>query len=351
VNSTLPSPWLHPDTKARVSILPPGSDVTVRAGEAVRAGDVIANLPPEQCVIALADRLLLSRDAGIAAIEALDGMSVEAGESLGRHRTGLRTRTVQAPSSGIIRGMPEQGAICIIPRDERPLLRADRPGIVTDIEADRVTITSRVLCCHLAFVIGSSSAYGKLAITANGRNGTAPERPETVERASIFTALPHIAGIADLPAALRDAPGPIIVGTVSEAVAWEILTRSSAESDDAGQAVAVLLGPGERAVGERAIERLQIFDGSLLDLDLSRGEMTIFPGNLAEREWEARAQDSVGGEAFTVDPARWHMPCMVTGPAVLGSLETGVRTALVRSEPTSGGAEWVPVVNIIKCPD
>jgi hypothetical protein len=351
VSSILPRPWLSADTESRAYILPPGAEVAVQAGETVPAGGAIANLPPLPRVIALADSLRLSHDASLAAIQALDGTTIEAGGLLGKHRVGLRTRTLHAPYSGTIRGVPELGAVAILPGEEQQTLRADRPGVVATIEPDRATITSRVLRCRLAFITGLGRAYGRLALAPNGRGGAPAERPDTDGREAVITALPHIASMADLTAALRRAPGPIIVGTVSEAVAWDMLLRQIDGGDDAEPIIAVLLGPGESGIGERAIEGLRRFDGAIFDLDPSGGTMTIFTEASTEGVEEEPPGDRNTGEALVLDPARWHLPCVVAGTAELGLLETGVRSLLVRTSPTGDGAAWVPVVNVAKCAD
>jgi hypothetical protein len=351
VSSTRPRPWLSADTESRAYILPPGAEVAVQAGEAVPAGGAIANLPPLPRVIALADSLRLSHDAGVKAIEALDGTTIEAGGLLGKHRVGLRTRTLHAPCSGTIRGVPELGAVAILPGEEQQMLRADRPGVVATIEPDRVTIASRVLRCRLALITGLGGAYGRLAFAPNGRGDAPAERSDMGGEEAAITALPHIATMADLTAALRRASGPIIVGTVSETVAWDMLLRQMDGGDNAGPAIAVLLGPGESGIGERAIEGLRRFDGAIIDLDPYGSTMTIFTEASTEGAEEESPDDRNTGEAFTLDPARWHLPCIVVGTAELGLLETGVRTLLVRTSPTGDGAAWVPVVNVAKCAD
>lgn len=351
MGSTLPRPWLSADTNSRAYVLPPGAEIAVQAGETVRAGDAIANLPPLPRLIALADSLRLSHDASVTAIQALDGSTIEAGGLLGKHRTGLRTRTLHAPCSGTICGVPELGAVSILSGEERPILRADRPGVVATIEPDRVTITSHVLRCRLAFITGLGGTYGRLTFAPGVRGDALPKRPDTGEREAAFTALPHIASIADLTVALRRAPGPIIVGTVSEAVAWDMLLRQTDGSDDAGPLIAVLLGPGDIGIGERAIEGLRRFDGATLDLDPHSGQMTIFNEASTEGAEEESPDDRTTGEALTLDPAQWHIPCIVAGTAALGLHEMGVRTMLVRTLPTGDGAAWVPTVNVAKCAD
>lgn len=351
MGSAFPRPWLSADTESRAYILPPVAEVVVRAGETVEAGDAIANLPPLPRVIALADFLRLSHDASVTAIQALDGTTIEAGGLLGKHRTGLRTRSLHAPCSGAIQSVPEHGAIAILPSEDRQILRADRPGVVATIEPDRVTITSRVLRCRSAFIIGRGAAYSRLAFAGSERGEAVPERPDTDRKEAVITTLPHIASLADLTTACRRAPGPIIVGTVSEAVAWEMLIRQMEGGDDAGHIVAVLLGPGDIRSGERAIERLRGFDGAMLGFAPHGGQMTIFTEASTEGREEESPDDRNTGEAFALDPARWHLPCIVTGAAELGLHETGVRTLLVRTVPTGEGAAWVPVVNVAKCAD
>jgi hypothetical protein len=351
VGRTLPRSWLRADTESRAYLLPPGADVTARAGEPVRAGDAIANLPPLRRIVALVDGLHLSHEAGVAAIQALDNTPVEAGDLLGRHRTGLRMRTLHAPSSGKVRGIPSCGVVTILPSEECQVFRAERPGVVATIEPDRVTIVSSVLRCRLAIATGVCGAYARLALTHAGRDEAKPERPGPTEHETVITALPHISTMAELAAALRRAPGPLIVGTVSEAVAWEMCIRQMTGSESAGEIVAALLGPGDIESGERAIERLRTFDRAMLDLDPQNGAMTILTEGLDAGQTEEMTNDQSIGAAFFVDPARWHLPCTVAGNAALGLLETGTRAMLVPTRATEGEVVQIPVLNIAKCAD
>ena len=74
---------------------------------------------------------------------------------LGTHRTGLRTRSLPAPCAGAIRGVPDLGALAILPTDERRPLLANRPGVVAAIDPAHITITSLVLRCPSRYRVGA----------------------------------------------------------------------------------------------------------------------------------------------------------------------------------------------------
>jgi hypothetical protein len=350
VTSGVPRPWLSPAASSVIYPLALGAIVAIRVGEAVSAGDIVAELPLPPHLIALADLFDGARDAGSAAMRALDGATVAAGDPLGSHRTGLRVQTLRAPCAGEVRGVPECGAVCLVPREGRRILRAECPGVVATIEPDQLTIVAHVLRCCLALATGVGPAYGRLALATDPRDARVSGRLVAIEHGTAITAVPHIATVAELAAALRRVAGPLIIGTVAESVAWDMLTREPGEQGDAEHIVAVLLGPGDRGRGEQAIERLRAFEGAFLAVDPRGGEMTIFPEHATDAQSGESPEDR-DGEFVYVDPARWYAPCMVDGMAEVGLLETGERTMIVRTRYEGDGAARTPVENVAKCPE
>jgi hypothetical protein len=350
VLSGVPRGWLCSGTESVAYMLALGANVSVQVGDSVSVGDTVAEVPSPPQVVALAAVLRLSHDAGSAAIQKLDGTTVAAGAPLGKYRMGLRARTLRAPRAGTIRGVPECGAVFVLPSEERRTLLADRPGVVAVVESDSLTIVARVFYCRVAFVTGLHHSFGRLAIAPDARRTTTPARSSTTENDAVLTALPHIDSMTELAAALRRAPGPLIIGTVSDAVAWEMLVREPGGHDDTGQMIAVLLGPGDVDGGERAIEQLRMFDGAMVEVNGHGSEMTIFPehqSDTAVDELEMHGAD----EAVYLDPTRWYAPCMVVSPAEVGLLETGYRTLVVRTTHNGEGAARTPVVNVAKYPN
>ncbi len=340
----VPHAWLWSGTESITYALPPGAVCTAQTGDAIWAGNAIADVPPSPRLVALADALRLSHDAAIAAIGALDGTNVTSGTSLGSHRTGLRTRAFRAPDAGAIRGIAECGAVCILPSEGHRTLRAERPGVVTTIETDRLTITSRVVRCRLAFAIGPRDAFGRFASAADAHRATTGAD-------TAITVIPHIGSAAALTAALRRNPGPLLVGTVSEAVAWEMLADESGARGNAERVIAVLLGPGTLDRGTRAIERLRAFDGTMVGINRHSCVLTVYPNDQSTIHADASSIGQGAEETVYVDPARWYAPCFVDGGARMGLYEAGYRTLMVRVGRNGEGEEWTPVVNITKCPD
>ncbi|MGI8855985.1 MAG: hypothetical protein ACR2JW_09555 [Thermomicrobiales bacterium] len=342
--SSVPRAWLWSGTESIANALPPGAVCTVQTGDTVWAGNAIAEIPPFLHIVALADGLRLSHDAASAAIEALDDTTVAAGEPLGSHRMGLRTRTLRAPDAGTIRGIAESGAVSILPSEGHRTLRAERPGVVATVEANQLTITSRVVRCRLAYAIGPHDAFGRFAVAADAH--TATTGADTA-----ITAIPHISSAAELTAALRRNPGPLLIGTVSESVAWEMLAQEPGSRGGMERMIAVLLGPGALDRGTRAIARLRTFDGAMVGVNRRDCVMTIYPNDQSAMHADASSVAQGAEEAVYVDPARWYAPCIVDGAARMGLHEAGHRTLMVRTRQSGEGGDWTPVVNITKCPD
>ena len=293
--------WSIADMESREYVLPPGTEIAKEAGESVRAGDIIARLPPLAHLVALADSLRLSHLAGIAAIQSLDGKTIVAGDILGTHRIGIRTRTLRASCSGSIRGIPEHGALAIISDEEHHVLRADRPGIIASTEPDRITIRSRVLRSRLAIATGASAAIGRLVFAPDRSNRVSDAHERENEDERVVTAFPSIASIASLTAALRSARGPIIVGAVSDAVAWDMLTREGNVGDGDARPVVVVSGSGNDDSGERAIAPLRKYEGAMIELAPYSGAATVFIESLTEDRWvDTSLERDTNGTASSV---------------------------------------------------
>lgn len=266
-----------------------GDTPRVRCGDTVAAGDVIATDPGAPTIIAYAAALHLSEDAARGEIARYDGTPCEAGALLGTRRVGLVTRHVRASASGLIRGLPQSSALIIRGA------RADLPhharygGIVRDISTRAIRITSSVARCGYAFADDVHS-IGPLPGEPALLGGAVTERampPTPVTSTSMIVA--HIADAAHLKAVIRSFHGTLIVGSVTESVAWALLERAQASAsrhaNEAG--IIVLEGIGDAQHGTRAVAPFRHFPGAHLACDRFTHTLTIIPTDGVLPEFDA----------------------------------------------------------------
>lgn len=256
-----------------------GDTPRVRCGDTVAAGDVIAPGPAAPAIIAYAATLHLSEEAATEEIARYDGTSCTAGTLLGTRRVGLVTRHVRAPASGLMRGLPRSGALAIRDPHAELLRHARYGGIVHDISQRAIIIRSAVARCGYAFA-DDMHTIGPLPIEPALLGVAVTERamPQT-SPASASTVVAHIADAARMKTAIRSFHGTLIVGSVTESVAWALLERAqAAESRHANNAgVIVLSGVGDVQHGARAIAPFRHFPGAHLARDRFTHTLTIIP--------------------------------------------------------------------------
>lgn len=331
--------------------LPTGAEVSIAVGEKVRRDHRLARLPAQPEIVALANELRLPRDASRAVIRALDTSTVEAGAVLGRNRSGLRMRTVRASCSGIVQGMPTCGAIVVRPSDTTATLRARYPGVVASITSERVTVESPVIRRPFAFADGPWRDLGRLAIAEDPHARPTSAHSAGSDAEPVTTALAHISDVAEMTATLRRVPGPLIVGTVSDEVAWQLLTGEPSARHRPDRVVIVLVGPGDEARGAAALRTLQRWEGATLAADHRSREIIIIPDEPPDSAEDIASLEYRTSDAVFVDPARWYISCTVRGTAAMGLLETGGRALLVRTSVEGVTEERTPVANLAFRPE
>lgn len=252
----------------------------VQCGDAVSAGDVIATGPGAPAIIAYAATLHLAEDAAAGEIARYDGTSCVAGESLGTRRVGLVTRHVRAPAGGLMYGLPQSGALVI--RDAHGELpqHARYGGIVHDISPHAISIRSAVARCGYAFA-DNVQAIGPLSIEPALLDAAVTERAmPQMPPASASIVVAHVADVTQLKAVIRSFHGTLIVGGVTESVAWAILERSQVaakarHTKDAG--IIVLSGVGDIQDGTRTVAPFRHFSGAHLIRDRFTHTLMIIP--------------------------------------------------------------------------
>lgn len=349
--SSAPHPWLRDETNSATYTLPKGAHPVVSVGDSVRAGDILAQIPAPPHLLAFADALHISPDASRNTIASLDGSFVEAGAPIHSRRSGLRVRTLRAPHAGTVCVLSECGAVTVRRREGNEPLRAMRAGVVTSVQSTAIIVESRVVRGSFAFAIGPLSVFGLLVIPIES-----PERPprapsDEPEGTDAVRALAYIGEVTELASILRRATGPLIVGTVSDAVAWELLTRDAPSAERENRAVIVLFGPGDPERGATAVRRLRTYDGAMMSSTQRSGEIVIFPEKAADATAERHAEEGDTDAAMYIDPARWNTPCNVDGGAHMALLDTGARTLVRRTSAEGHRDERTPITNIATRPE
>jgi len=278
------------DTMDRSYALKDGDTLRVKCGDIVAAGDLIATGTGTPTMIAYAATLHLSEDAAAEEIARYDGTSCTAGASLGTRRVGLVTRHVRVPVSGLVRGLPQSGALVIRDPHAGVPRHAQYGGIVHDISQREITIRSTVARCGYAFAdnvqaigpLHTEQALLDIAVTESAM----PRMPP----AATSTVIAHIADAAHLKAIVRSFHGTLIVGSVTDSVAWALLERTQGtESRHPNRAgIIVLSGVGDVQDGARTVAPFRHFPGAYLACDHFTHTLTIIPpdGMLPEPEAE-----------------------------------------------------------------
>ncbi|MDQ6905692.1 MAG: hypothetical protein M3176_02585 [Chloroflexota bacterium] len=270
-----------------VTTYPLGGDATplVQIGETVVSGDVLArgNRPP--VFVAYAATLGLSITEAATAIERHDGEDYRAGTLLGTRRVGLRTRSVSVSVGGSLHALPNSGALAI--RDETGScdVQARYGGIVRAVTEREIVVVSEVVCCGYALVDGVPMR-GTLHVRADMLSATVTrDSVPPLRTKNDCTVVAHIADPATLIALRSHRQGTLLVGSVSENVAWHLASRAQ----DARQgwtervALVVLHGVGDADAGIAAATMFGDLDGASVLFDrLSRSVAVSLPSASAE---------------------------------------------------------------------
>jgi hypothetical protein len=223
--------------------------------------------------------------------------------------------------------------------------------VIAEVDSEHITIMSRAFVCRPAYILGAGMTIGRFSSATDGGHGEGAQRPATGGGDIVTTAIPFLATVAAFATALRSARSPMIVGTTSEAVAWEILTAHATRGVPVEQSIAVLIGPGDDETGARMIAHLRRFDGAMFILDPSARALTFIPEQSTDGEWPDEFHRPATNGARYRDPARWHAACVVEGEPQIGLIETGARALIVRTGLSGDGRAWVPTDNIAIWPD
>ena len=319
----------------------------VQEGDDVSPHALLARSPRGPVVVALASELHLSADAGERTVARLTGTTVHINESLGTHRVGLVKRTLRAPIDGATLGAPRSGAIAIRSGERHVDLRARFGGIVSVSRPDQITVATAAHRLSAGIVASVASGHAPLVLPGVPVVRTHTEAaPANVPPGTIVSVIGHLGSLRDLAAARKSAHAIVIVGAVSEEVAWALLSPApqSSEPPGARSGVVVLGGLGNPAVGAEAVSTLAPFAGLPVVIDGRAGAIAIVLNH-------APKPDSVvpgASNGVYRDPSHWGIPCAVEAETFLWTFAWGLRTVACRVSSDLAVREITPTANIAR---
>lgn len=345
-NAISRSRWL--DTE-RISLsLPDGSTTEVEEGAQVRIGDPIARFPLPPVVIAYADELRVTMEASANEIANFDGKDLHTGDLIGSRRSGLRTHALRAPANGTAQVVSGLGVLVLRRPNAEAQVVATATGVVLQVTAHEIVIASAVERVRFAFAVGGDTLGGHSLSPGLPRVAARSQTARNGNQRTNVTTIPHIGDIAQLLSEAKARPGARVVGTVSEDVAWKLLSEQ-------GQAIArtlatspiiVLDGVGSPKVGKIAIQSLGNVADSRIVIDHRERCLTIYRDAVTPVPKQDGLSEKRQSHARLREPARWNAACQMLGLPFLSALTSGVRTPVVRTQSTEAGTADIPLQNI-----
>lgn len=160
--------------------LPVDGTVTVKTGERVEPGTVVAvaDQPGRPFKLNVAREFGLDPAKASKRLAKQPGATLAQGETLAKHRVGLRVKKLKSPAAGTFVAFDQRtGAATIVPGERKQLLHALVAGTVSDVEATRgVTIRAFGSRLQGAFGFGEES-FGVLRVLSADR-----QQPLTAEQ-------------------------------------------------------------------------------------------------------------------------------------------------------------------------
>jgi hypothetical protein len=329
-------------------LLPPGSSPNVTNGARVERDDVLARAPCPPILAAVAAELGVPQLSEIAAMIPAVGTIVQAGASLARLRRGVRTYVARSPASGTVTGTHPIGVVTLMPDDGPVEIRARYAGTVLSSDERSLVVATpttrlpfayglNVARCELSLVIEASLLAGALTT----RTPIPPIAPDTA------LVVAHIGDVRTLSAARQRTGALLVIGSVADAVAWELCTSVASDApSSAGMAIVVLAGPGDADAGGRAVAPLRTRNGTRAVIDGEFRALTL----LDERDPAATVPKGSLDEPTIIfhEPAYWAECGTITGPPEEYALDTGMRVLAVETTCAQRGAMPTPTQNFGK---
>lgn len=275
--------------------LPPGANVLVRLGQMIGREGLLARVPRKPLIQSYAADLDTTLPEATAALSIRDGTRVRGGETVARHRSGFRVRTLNAATNGVITVRPHHGLYTLAPVVPTEIV-SRFSGTVRSITPDEIIIVSLIEQFHLSFASSGATAEGTLLALLDPRTLPSSAIPEVL-------LIPHLAAFTALREPGRAGIPLVIACTVTDRIAWELLTARTREGTPVRQTphVATIAGPGNAAEGEQLFDRLRVWDGRDVWLEDGGGTLALCA--------EARLGHHIPAPLPTTitlrDPAHW----------------------------------------------
>ncbi len=320
--------------------LPAEADVRVAVGDTVTTGTLLARIPTLPVIVPYAALVGLTMAQANSGIMFRDGVHVDRGTPIARHRGGLRTRVLTAPVSGTIRLYPDTG-VCEIQPPTHEELFPRRAGIVQSIGDGAIVVSTTVERLRgvpsRPFPLCNGTVYD-LSQQAAGRN------PPDIRGA--IALIGHCTESGQARALQRQGAVAVIVGTVSDALAWELQTALTQRSDPLQRfPLLVVNGPGNVARGETSIAALRTWHGQRAWVMYDdRGPSALVETGLIPRAVTSGALS--GSRPEMRDPAHWGMRCAILDIPQFGRTDTGVHCVGVTGFVEDEGQQHIPIQNL-----
>jgi hypothetical protein len=332
---------------ARRYPLPPQSIVAVSLGAKIAPGDILAHVTRPPLIVPIAAELGAVHPNEVMTIVPAVGTPVRAGDQLARVRRGLRMHHVEAPVDGNIATQHPSGVVTLAPAGDVVEIRARYAGTVTVSDATGIVVATSAVRIPVAFGMNTASSSGRLVVTEPLLTGVLTTRTSlTPSPADAALVVAHVADMKALAHASQSGGALLIIGSVTEAVAWELNTHANDTYSTDTLGTLVLGGPGDAEEGAQAVTPLRsqngasvIFDGethSLLVLD-ERGNVSLDP----------TASSDEHGIVFHT-PAAWREPGTMTGPVHEHALDMGLRILATETTSARRGTTTTPIQNFGK---
>lgn len=329
---------------ARRYPLPPQSVVAVSVGAEVAPGDVLAHVTRPPVLVPVAAELGAAHPSEVMTTIPTVGTQVRAGERLASLRRGLRTHHVLAPAAGSIAAQHPSGVVTLAPAGDVVEIRARYAGIVTVSDTTGIVVATSVLRIPVAYGSTVSTRSVRLVVTEPLLTGTLTARtaltPIPPDAAYVVA---HVADMKALAQASQSGGAALIIGSVTEAVAWELSANASNTHAADAMAAVVLGGPGDAEMGAQAVASLRSRNGAFVIFDGETHSLIV----LAERGNVSTAPAVAPDERSIVfrTPAEWRESGTMIGPVHEHALDMGLRVLATETTSARRGTATTPIQN------
>jgi hypothetical protein len=276
------------------------------------------------------------------------GTAIAAGERIASLRRGLRTQHARAPVTGTIAALHPSGIVVLATADGSVAIRARHGGTVTCYDEHGIVVESAARCIPHAF--GTNRAIGatRLVVLEPLLLGPlltrAPLPPLPPDSALVVA---HIADSKALAHTRQSGGALLIIGSLTEAVAWELSAHAAHDAGASATVTAlVLAGLGDADIGVRAAAPLRARHGATVLVDDETHTLILVEDSCTPPAAQVPAEDEPG-IVFRA-PAEWGALGTQIGPIREHALETGFRVLAAGTTSVQRGTAITPIQNFGK---